>query len=92
MQIRIVPALVAFVLGTGGIVAGQAAPPAQGGRGGGRGAQDTLVSPEVHPDRTVTFRIRFPQATTVALTGDWLATPATPTGGTVPMTKNAEGI
>ena len=92
MQIRIVPALVAFVLGTGGIVAGQAAPPAQGGRGGGRGAQDTLVSPEVHPDRTVTFRIRFPQATTVTLTGDWLARPATPTGGTLPMTKDAEGI
>ena len=62
MQIRIVPALIVFVLGTGGIVAGQAAPPAQGGRGGGRGAQDTLVSPEVHPDRTVTFRIRAPQA------------------------------
>jgi enterochelin esterase family protein len=70
---------------------GQAVPPAQGGRGG-RGAQDTLVSPEVHPDRTVTFRIRFPQATTVTLTGDWLATLATPTGGTMPMTKDAEGI
>ena len=92
MQIRFVSALVIFVLGTGGIVAGQGAPPAQGGRGGGRGAQDTLVSPEVHPDRTVTFRIRFPQATTVTLTGDWLATLATPTGGTMPMTKDAEGI
>jgi len=91
MQIRFVPALIVFVLGTGVMVAGQAAPPAQGGRGG-RGAQDTLVSPEVHPDRTVTFRIRFPQATTVTLTGDWLATLATPTGGTMPMTKDAEGI
>jgi len=92
MQIRIVTALVAFVLGAGGIAAGQAAAPAQGGRGGGRGAQDTLASPEVHPDRTVTFRIRFPQATTVTLTGDWLATPATPTGGTLPMTKDAAGV
>ena len=92
MQSRIVSALVAFVLGAGGIAAGQAGAPAQGGRGGGRGAQDTLVSPEVHPDRTVTFRIRFPQATTVTLTGDWLATPATPTGGTVPLTKDADGV
>src|SRR5258707_8943454 len=92
MQIRVVPTVVALVLGLGGSVSGQAAPPAQAGRGGGRGAQDTLVSPEVHPDRTVTFRIRFPQATTVTLTGDWLATPATPTGGTLPMTKSAEGI
>ena len=91
MRIRIFVALAAFILGTGGIIAGQAVPPAQGGRGG-RGAQDTLVSPEVHPDRTVTFRIRFPQATTVTLTGDWLATPATPTGGMMPMTKDAEGI
>lgn len=90
MQIRTLAALVVFVLGAGGIVAGQAGPPAQGGRG--RGAQDTLASPEVHPDRTVTFRIRFPQATTVTLTGDWLATPATPTGGTVPMTKDAAGV
>ena len=31
MQIRFVPALVVFALATGGIVAGQAAPPAQGG-------------------------------------------------------------
>ena len=31
-----------------------------------------------------------PQATTVTLTGDWLATPASSTGGTLPMTKDAE--
>ena len=30
------------------------------GAGRGRGPQDTLVSPEVHPDRTVTFRVRAP--------------------------------
>jgi enterochelin esterase family protein len=67
------------------------AAPAQAGRGG-RGPQDTLVSPEVHPDRTVTFRVRAPQATTVTLTGDWLATPATPTGGQMVMTKDASGV
>src|SRR5205809_2055760 len=92
MKARLVSAIVACVLGAGAIASGQAQPPAQGGRGGGRGAQDPLVSPEVHPDRTVTFRLRFPQATTVTLTGDWLATPATPTGGAVPMTKGADGV
>lgn len=32
----------------------------------------TVVSPEVHPDRTVTFRIRAPKAAEVTLTGDWI--------------------
>ncbi len=59
---------------------------------GGRGAVDNLVSPEVHTDRTVTFRLRAPQASVVTLTGDWLATPAASTGGTIPMTKDAAGI
>jgi enterochelin esterase family protein len=92
MTTRLVTAVLACVLGTVGITAGQARPAAQGGRGGGRGAQDTLVSPEVHADRTVTLRLRFPQASTVTLTGDWLATPTTPTGGAVPMTKDADGV
>lgn len=59
----------------------------------GRGQpQDNLVSPEVHPDRTVTFRLRAPQASAVTLTGDWLATPAASTGGTIPMAKDSAGI
>jgi len=59
----------------------------------GRGQpQDNLVSPDVHPDRTVTFRLRAPQASVVTLTGDWLATPAASTGGTIPMAKDATGI
>ncbi len=68
--------------------------PQRGGSGGGgRGpAPDNLVSPEVHPDRTVTFRLRAPQAQVVTLTGDWLATLATSTGGAVPMTKDATGV
>jgi enterochelin esterase-like enzyme len=93
MKTRLVTAIVVGMLGAGGFAAGQGqSPAAQGGRGGGRGAQDTLVSPEVHPDRTATFRLRFPRATTVTLTGDWMATPATPTGGTVPMTKGEDGV
>ncbi len=71
----------AFALGRGGSGAG------------GRGAPaDNLVSPEVHPDRTVTFRLRAPQASVVTLTGDWMATLATSTGGSVPMTKDATGV
>ena len=36
-----------------------------------------VVSPEVHPDRKVTFRIRAAKASDVTLTGDWLgSTPA----------------
>jgi len=48
---------------------------------------DTLVSPEVHPDRTATFRIRAPKAGRVTLFGAWM-----PVGSEQPMTKDAEGI
>ena len=30
-----------------------------------------LRSPEIHPDRTVTFRLLAPKATEVTLTGSW---------------------
>lgn len=33
---------------------------------------DTLVSPEVHADRKVTFRVRAPKASEVSLFGDWM--------------------
>ena len=98
MNARIVVATcLVSVLGIGHLAWTQQAPPTPpaqppaAGRGG-RGAQDTLVSPEVHADRTVTFRVRAPQATTVTLTGDWLATPASATGGVMPMTKDASGV
>jgi enterochelin esterase family protein len=48
---------------------------------------DTLVSPEVHPDRRVTFRVRAPKANEVTFTGDWM-----PTNGWEAMKKDAEGI
>jgi enterochelin esterase family protein len=44
-----------------------------------------VVSPEVHPDRTVTFRLRAPNAADVTLTGDWLASPEK-------LTKDANGV
>jgi enterochelin esterase family protein len=48
---------------------------------------DSLVSPEVHPDRTVTFRVRAPKAAEVTLYGDWM-----PVGKPEPMTKGSDGI
>ena len=37
-----------------------------------------VVSPEVHPDRKVTFRIRAAKASEVTLTGDWLGSAQPP--------------
>jgi enterochelin esterase-like enzyme len=67
-----------------------AQPPAgRGGRGGGGGATPVtaLVSPEVHPDRTVTFRFRAPQATQVQLVGEVLQGK-----GPLAMTKDEAGL
>jgi enterochelin esterase family protein len=63
-----------------------ASPPAQApaaGRGGGRGPQ--LVSPEVKPDNTVTFRFRAPNAKEVTLIGEL-------DGRTYPMTRDEAGV
>jgi enterochelin esterase family protein len=89
MQIRLTAALFigALVLSQSAFAQGRG-----GSGGGGRGQQDTLVSPEVHADRTVTFRLRAPQAAAVTLTGDWLATLSSSTGGTIPMTRDASGV
>jgi enterochelin esterase-like enzyme len=46
-----------------------------------------LRSPEVHPDRTVTFRLRAPQATAVELVGEVLQGKPPQ-----PMTKDSEGV
>ena len=48
---------------------------------------DGVVSPEVHPDGKVTFRIRAAKANEVTLFGDWMAV-----GSKLPMTKDAESI
>jgi enterochelin esterase-like enzyme len=48
---------------------------------------DGLVSPDVHPDRTVTFRVRAPKATEVTLYGDWMSP-----GKPQPMTKDDAGV
>ena len=82
------PATSAFAQGRGGSGGGGRG----GSGGGGRAPQDTLASPEVHADRTVTFRVRAPQASVVTLTGDWLATLASSTGAPTPMTKDSTGV
>src|SRR5947209_3846902 len=48
---------------------------------------DGVVSPEVHPDRTVTFRVKAPKASEVTLYGDWMVP-----GKTEAMTKAADGL
>lgn len=50
------------------------------GAGGGG-----VVSPDVHPDRTVTFRLKAPNASEVTLTGDWLPS-------SEKLTKDEKGI
>jgi enterochelin esterase family protein len=48
---------------------------------------DTLVSPEVHADKRVTFRIYAPKASEVILRGDWMEGP-----GTVKLEKDDKGV
>jgi enterochelin esterase-like enzyme len=48
---------------------------------------DTLLSPEVHSDKRVSFRIYAPKATEVTLRGDWMEGP-----GTVKLEKDDKGV
>jgi enterochelin esterase-like enzyme len=45
-----------------------------------------VVSPEVHPDKKVTFRIHAPKASEVTLRGDWMTGPA------VKLEKDDKGV
>jgi enterochelin esterase family protein len=52
-----------------------------------------LVSPEVHPDRTVTFRIQAPKASKVQIAGEWMSSnQAERTVNGTEMTKDDKGI
>jgi hypothetical protein len=56
-------------------------------QGGGRGPQGPrVVSPEVLPDKKVTFRLLAPHADTVAVNGSW------DVGTDIPMTKDDQGV
>jgi enterochelin esterase family protein len=48
---------------------------------------DRLVSPEVHPDKKVTFRIYAPKASAVILRGDWMEGPQV-----ARLTKDDDGV
>jgi enterochelin esterase family protein len=52
-----------------------------------------LVSPDVHADRTVTFRIQAPKASQVEIAGEWMSTnrAETTVSGSV-MTKDDKGV
>jgi enterochelin esterase-like enzyme len=49
---------------------------------------DTLVSPEVSPDRHVTLRLRAPAAGKVTVSGEWSHPPNSPQ----PLTRGADGV
>jgi enterochelin esterase family protein len=52
---------------------------------------DNLVSPEVHPDHRITFRLRAPKAAEVTVAGEWTrpnAAPSTPEK----LTRDAQGV
>jgi len=57
---------------------------AAGGRGAARGPR--VVSPEILPDKQVTFRLLAPKASEVTLTGHW------ENGTNIPLTKDDQGI
>jgi enterochelin esterase-like enzyme len=81
-------AAVIFALGLAGAAFAQApaapAPAAGQGRGGPQGPR--VVSPEILPDKKVTFRLLAPKAGTVVLNGNW------DQGTNIAMTKDDQGI
>lgn len=83
--------LIASVL-TVAVAVAQSPAPSQGGRGAGPGGgmptpYTALLSPEVHPDRTVTLRFRAPNALQVEVTGEIMQGKAP-----IAMTKGEDGV
>ncbi len=73
---------------TAALLTAQTPPPGAAAQGrGGRGPAPQVRSPEVNPDRTVTFRLRAPQATAVSLSGE-----ITQGKGPPPMTRDNDGV
>lgn len=54
------------------------------------GGQD-IVSPEIHDDQTVTFRVNAPEANEVKISGDWMPSEGW-VPGSEPMVKDDNGI
>jgi enterochelin esterase-like enzyme len=74
-------AVIALLLTAGPAHAQQAAARGQQGQQGPR-----IVSPEVFPNKTVTFRLLAPRASVVVLNGSW------DIGTDIPMTKDDQGV
>ena len=75
----------ALSIGAAAVLAAQEAPPRLKNTyhsTGGAGQQQRVISPEVHADRTITFRLRALEANQVSLQFR----------GAKPMTKGADGV
>ena len=80
--------LIAVVLVGLAVLAGALPPPAGAQRQRRKPTpNDKLVSPEVHPDKKVTFRIYAPKASEVTLRGDWMEG-----GKPVALEKDKDGV
>jgi enterochelin esterase-like enzyme len=77
--------LFAIPLAFAGLLAAQGPPPGGAGRGGRGNAPPAINSCEVRPDRTVTFRLRAPEATDVKVGGDFVQ-------GTPALQKGDDGV
>ena len=54
--------------------------------------QQNIISPEIHENNTVTFRLRAPKAVKVEVTGDFLPVEKNGETGKAPLTENKDGI
>ena len=77
--------LVACSMALGTQLLAQAPPAARGGRGSRGGTAPAPPSYDVRADRTVTFRLRAPDAVSVSVSGDFVDAPEA-------MTKGADGV
>jgi enterochelin esterase-like enzyme len=66
------------------VLVAQNAAPKSGTQPARKQGPPPIVSPELREDRTVTFRLRAPQAKEVSVSGEW--------GQAKPMTKDAQGV
>ena len=54
--------------------------------------QQNIVSPEIHENNTVTFRLKAPKAIKVEVTGDFLPTGKNGDAGKASLTENKDGV
>ena len=83
---RLSAVLSVVVLAGSSALALQQAPAPAAGAQNAAPRPPALKSPEIHPDRTVTFRLLAPKATEVTLNGSW------DNGTNLPMTKDGQGV